>query len=1061
MKKHLLFLRKKTLYAFLLLFTFFSQNVSAQNTTTFTSGNGVWYVPCGVTSITVEAWGGGGRGGKRTTSGEGGGGGGGAYVRTENIPVSNGDFFNYQVGAGASGGTLEGGDSWFNSATILMAKGGKGVQNNNTNGAAGGSESESVGVIKFSGGKGGNTYGGLFAGGGGGAGHYNGNGGDAFNDNNGGGSSVFPGGYGANGGGGGYGDGNNGFNYGGGGGGAISWLGRDREGGKGAGGFIRITYTVPVGTDSPVEKVQTISQSKSTDVSCSKTTVNLIAAGGNIGAGVSTLWYNNQGTCPSFKGINEFMKPTLTYTSADINNTTVGTLSSGNRQFTSTTDDPGINMLNVLTTPIDPAIYKYMIIRYKVLSEIEGGEVQIYYNKNGLSEDQRVNGTLISDKKWHIMTIDMTSRPGWNNDDNNITGWRFDYATNSGVTIELDYIMLGNVPILENTNEDDSKITQVLTDASATKAIAAVRVADQQAQCNDTVPVTGCESVDVDRIDRTFQASGGNWGDSANWTPTALPNLTTCVNIPDGKFVTVDNVSAQAESLTVQNSGKIVIPSEKALTVQNGIINNDPSGSNFIVKSDGNLIQLSNAVNTGNITAERNVTDMNNISTKMDYVYWSSPVLGQQTKGAGGFSPGTPNDRFFRYNEPNDRFYETGDPTFVPGKGYAVRAETGINPDTGLAFTNPYAKDYKFKGVPNNGEISININRSLDAGSTQHGFNLVGNPYPSNIDFAKLYAANSTLIFNNIYFWTNNTFTAEQQGSGYGGNNYAIYTGTGGNPATGGTLPAPTGIIKVGQGFIIQKREEGGPAPLVFKNSYGSGQDLRVATSGTFYQKSNEAKNRFWLKLISPDEMVNTQLIGYVEGATNDFEQDYDAEAFGLSSDLFYSMSNGKRLLIQGKAAQFSVEDRVILGANFFKNQEYKIAIEQPEGIFEGSQNVYLKDKQTGVITNLSQNSYTFTTDAGENTGRFEIIYKPETILVTDSVSKDQIVVYRDQDNFVIQSPKTIASVEVYEMSGKLFRVLKPNSKQAVLEGATLARGIYILHIKATDGEVTNKKIIR
>ena len=66
MKKHLLFLRKKTLYAFLLLFTFFSQNVSAQNTTTFTSGNGVWYVPCGVTSITVEAWGGGGRGGKRT-----------------------------------------------------------------------------------------------------------------------------------------------------------------------------------------------------------------------------------------------------------------------------------------------------------------------------------------------------------------------------------------------------------------------------------------------------------------------------------------------------------------------------------------------------------------------------------------------------------------------------------------------------------------------------------------------------------------------------------------------------------------------------------------------------------------------------------------------------------------------------------------------------------------------------------------------------------------------------------------------------------------------------------
>jgi hypothetical protein len=567
----------------------------------------------------------------------------------------------------------------------------------------------------------------------------------------------------------------------------------------------------------------------------------------------------------------------------------------------------------------------------------------------------------------------------------------------------------------------------------------------------------------------TSNATPCSTGSPATSNEITIINQTTVYNgswsIPPAPNLSAEirssyNLSSDLNvcSLLVTNNAPVTIKSGNYFSIQNGI--NVESGSSLTVESDANLLQINkDAVNVGDIIAQRAVVDLRNIpGTAVDYVYWSSPVSGQKTKGAGGFSPGTPNNRFYTYRESNDRFYETGDLTFVPGKGYAVRAEGNQGPSP---FTAPYDKTYEFKGIPNNGDISLDIIRSIDNPvGTVHGFNMVGNPYPSNISFDELHAGNSTLIYNTAYFWTNASFQQSQQGSGYGGNNYAIYNGTGGSPATAPVGYAiPNGIIKVGQGFIVQKVDLG-TAPLLFKNSFG-GNNLRVSDAGTFYQKGVSDKNRFWLSLLAPSQLVNTQLVGYVAGATDGFEQDYDAEAFDNYSDLFYSILPAKKLVIQGKGANFSDEDKVMLGANFFQNGSYTIALDKTEGIFANGQNIYLKDKQTGIVTNLSQGSYPFIAAKGDHTGRFEIIYKPETVLATDTKVKEQIVVYRDADNFVIKSPKVISQVEVYDGSGKLTVVLKPNNTTAILEAATLPNGVYILKIKTKDGETVSRKIVR
>ncbi len=111
------------------------------NKTTF-SLSGTWVCPADVTNIQMECWGGGGAGGsasRNVSSGSsqyGGGGAGGAYARYTSYPVTQGNTYYINVGAGGvntssvNRATVAGGDTWFNSvnavSTSILAKGGAG-----------------------------------------------------------------------------------------------------------------------------------------------------------------------------------------------------------------------------------------------------------------------------------------------------------------------------------------------------------------------------------------------------------------------------------------------------------------------------------------------------------------------------------------------------------------------------------------------------------------------------------------------------------------------------------------------------------------------------------------------------------------------------------------------------------------------------------------------------------------------------------------------------------------------------------------------------------------------
>ena len=214
-------------------------------TETFTS-NGTFVVPgAGVTSVTIWAWGAGGAGGGRVNEGAAGGGGGGAFAASS-VGVNPGEVLTITVAGTTTGTTGDGPLGRYSqaargpNAVLVRADGGVGGLAGGT-GGRGGAAAVSIGTTRYAGGNGASAAGGNSGGGGGGAG-TGGAGGNASGTTAGTGTAVDGGNGGAgrttNG------NGNPGSVRGGGGGGARRGANTDRTGGAGAGGEVRVSYTL-------------------------------------------------------------------------------------------------------------------------------------------------------------------------------------------------------------------------------------------------------------------------------------------------------------------------------------------------------------------------------------------------------------------------------------------------------------------------------------------------------------------------------------------------------------------------------------------------------------------------------------------------------------------------------------------------------------------------------------------------------------------------------------------------------------------------------------------------
>lgn len=469
----------------------------------------------------------------------------------------------------------------------------------------------------------------------------------------------------------------------------------------------------------------------------------------------------------------------------------------------------------------------------------------------------------------------------------------------------------------------------------------------------------------------------------------------------------------------------LTINAGKSMTVNTGITvsvtNSIKNYGTLTVNDGGNLIQVNDYVsNLGNAVVKRNAKPM----VRHDYTYWSSPVSNQTLYN---LSPLTASDKYFKWNSTNQNWQviPSGNEIMQKGLGYIVRA-----PQT---FANSEIFSAVFTGVLHNGIVKMPTSPSL---------HLLGNPYPSSLDAKKFILQNST---GTLYFWTHTTRRSSAPDSQgyytYNASDYACFNLTGGVAVGAGEKP--NGYIGSGQGFFTETTSP----EVVFNNS------MRVLSSTNTQFFRNGQEDKLWLNLTNSENTIFSQiLLGYLEGATDGFDNLYDGKTMS-SGSYFYSILDEKELAIQGKSS-FQDIDEVELGYSTGTQGNFTISIDSSEGIFN-NQDIYLEDKLLSLTHNLKTSSYSFNTLVGNFKERFVLKYKQENLGVKEN--KLECNIHASNKTIVVNSKEIVKSIEVYDLSGKLLYEQTVNSTNFKTERIEADCVIVKLNI---EGHTISKKIL-
>jgi hypothetical protein len=531
---------------------------------------------------------------------------------------------------------------------------------------------------------------------------------------------------------------------------------------------------------------------------------------------------------------------------------------------------------------------------------------------------------------------------------------------------------------------------------------------------------------------------------------------------------TPDKLTTVTNALSI--SGKLTIPAAQQLTVNGTTTLNGTECLLIDCASDGTTPSgsfIDNGFSGSGTTKVNRYFD--NSGTSWDWHLLSSPVASQAiwTAFVPTAPPWTPNPGtdpwdFYYYN-PNtpysaghtpwvniknaDGTYNSGDfdkegddagfgpvspiPTMKIGRGYLV------------AYDDAGTKS--FSGTLNTGDKDAVVKNTADL------YNLVGNPYPSSIDWTSLLLSRSNLedVGSGVYaYWIYN----EDNGN-YGTclSNAAI--------GTNGT----TKYIAPEQGFFV-KAKDLTPSLGTERTLIGLKQSSRSHSTQNWLKHASTVDDNFLkLKLTTDANAFSDEVIVL-------FDENYDgnggAEKFGswqVTAPEIYSVKEENTYsidLYQGVTPELMVN----VSAKCAVNSTYTISAINIDD-FSLSNIVYLEDLKTGNKVNLKEvGSYSFTGGPNDDKARFRVTFA-EITGTEDAELKKPVYIYSfEKDVYVNASSLTTGSCDVYiyDAIGRMVFNAKyipsvGNNKFTTLS----APGTYIVKVISPTGTTAAKVIIQ
>ncbi|MCF8378142.1 MAG: choice-of-anchor J domain-containing protein [Bacteroidales bacterium] len=489
-------------------------------------------------------------------------------------------------------------------------------------------------------------------------------------------------------------------------------------------------------------------------------------------------------------------------------------------------------------------------------------------------------------------------------------------------------------------------------------------------------------------------ATSNDWHDGANWT-LGVPTGNTDVTIPVG----LSNYP------TLSSAGYCY----------GMLMESDASGTATLI-DNGNLTM------NGTAKVQRYLDAQYTPPTGNDNWHFVSPPVNGATANMFHLPGSTGLNVYLQgFDEATNTYNEIIDVAtpLNPMQGYAVWVD-GAN-------ATPSVTDWTFEfvGDLNSGTFGSVSNLTRQVNGDDGGNNLVGNPYPSAIDWD---AAGWTKVntMASIY--------VEDQG------NWGIYTTGSGSSGSGnqGQFVAP------GQGFFVFVNDGSAPdvGTLIMDNS------VRTHINTAFLKNSYSN----YLRLEATGNGRNDiAVVHFVEGANELFDGQEDARklfAHDASYPQIYTIAD-KAL------AANALPETTMIPMGFFAGIDGTYTIEAIE--INDIPSVWLEDTFLGTFTNLTVESYSFDYSVNDASERFILHFAP---LGMENDLESLVNIYSiDKDVHIVLTEVSNGNIEIFNMMGQEITHSGIIGTRTVL---TLQEtGYYLVVVTSDDGIVTKKVFIK
>ncbi len=505
---------------------------------------------------------------------------------------------------------------------------------------------------------------------------------------------------------------------------------------------------------------------------------------------------------------------------------------------------------------------------------------------------------------------------------------------------------------------------------------------------SDTLLTPGKHHIDVTWV-------GGNnsnkWYEKTNWNPQVVPDISM-------------NVTANSGNNPVLNYGYLASCW-------------DYSGSDTVIVRVNN----SNGSTQGSLIVGGTASGKAKARLAVTSGQWhgiSTPVSGQTAMKL--YKNGSPNVWVKSYDEATNGYTYITDLNTPLGdaKGWMIWIDASASTQV-----------FDFVGPIRSGTVSTSDNIVRSQAGADYGYNFVGNPFTSTIDWDAASGWTKTNLENAIYTYNNGNWVSYVDGVGTnGGNRYISY----------------------GQGFFVQVKDNGSTSGTLEMTP-----DICVSKNNGLLKGYDNKNDQELLRLNITDGSLNDEtVVRFKSEATEEYDSQYDARkllSFNTDYPQIFTTSDGY-LSINTLPLGTGIVPMDVKGKD---GEQLTISATEINNINE----VWLIDNQTGAEVNLTKNDYTFTYD-NEISNRFSLIFGVTGINDNEVTDLTHYYVYGSTGMVNILIPENEkADVEIYNIMGQKIAVEK--DKEGLVKLALPGSKYYIVKVTGIKKVETKKVFVK